>query len=329
MKFLCTYINTVEWSGCTFYSIEGDLTKPDELSILVHDMIPLDKGSAAFTEYNFDGRVMKYMNEMDYFDLKIGHLHSHHNMKTFFSGTDLDEVMENSEFIKPYLSIIINNAYDFSCKLAFRIKEKTPTTYEFQDIDYTAKQFSIPSESEYVANYDCTVVIPMQEFSISDSFKHQFNEIMKPKPVVKQLPKYPPVKLKNDSQGALGLFDDEFLEWKNNSPKSLVEPEPPLVEFEAFYCYLLRLGNAVENDTLEIACEDLQNSVLDFKFSLEEYARSLKTNFKKFFMDFWNVKKLVKNEAEQEWEEFTDELMFAADEFPVLDNLLELLHSYE
>jgi hypothetical protein len=73
MKFLCTYINTVEWSGCTFYSIEGDLTKPDELSILVHDMIPLDKGSAAFTEYNFDGRVMKYMNEMDYFDLKIGH----------------------------------------------------------------------------------------------------------------------------------------------------------------------------------------------------------------------------------------------------------------
>jgi hypothetical protein len=332
MQFLCNHISTVEWSGCIFYEIHGALDKPEELQIFVHDMIPLDKGTTGFTEYNFDGRVIAYMTEMEYFEYRIGHLHSHHSMKTFFSGTDLEEVNENSEHIKPYLSIIINNAYDFSCKLAFRLKVLNPTIYEYQEIDNVPKQLVIQQSDEYVANYDCLVITPKKEFSVNPSFLAQFNEIMKPKPS-----KFPthiantkPIGFKNDQLEF--VFDDFFnsLDSPTVNKKGIDEVSDSgitLVEFEKFYCYLLRLGLDVPGDTMEKVLEDLDESARAEDFNLEQFAYNLKKDFPKNFKKFWNVKILTKREEASEWEEFTDELMFASDEFPILDSLLELLMS--
>ena len=73
IKYLCRHINTVEWSGCIFYKFIFDkptLSEVTTLAIEVVDIIPLDKGTTGFTEYNFDSRVVSYMTEMDYFDLK-------------------------------------------------------------------------------------------------------------------------------------------------------------------------------------------------------------------------------------------------------------------
>lgn len=73
IRFLCDNINTVEWSGCMFYDIQGSINDPSNIKITVLDLIPLDRGTTGFTEYTFDHRVMEYMMEKDYFHLKIGH----------------------------------------------------------------------------------------------------------------------------------------------------------------------------------------------------------------------------------------------------------------
>ena len=321
IQYLCSYINEVEWSGCTFYSIEGDLTKPETVYIKVEDMIPLDKGSTGFTEYSFDSRVLSYMMEKDYFNLKIGHLHSHHNMKTFFSGTDTDEVVENSEHIKPYLSIIVNNRHEFSAKIAFRIKTVTPTTFEFQNIDNSITTLSSTEESEYVGNYNCKIVLPESTWNVDETFLNQFTAINKPKPV----PKIEFYKPKSNSKYTQTELFDEATWWQDTSSMpsegvSLFNASEPL------FCNFLRLGVYVPNDTLEQALEDLENSVTQSEdFNLYDYAASIKSNFKKWMGEYYGKPFILKSELDDTWEEFIEELIFSADEFVVLSELIELL----
>lgn len=326
IRYLCSHINEVEWSGCTFYSIEGDLTKPESVYIKVEDMIPLDKGSTGFTEYSFDQRVLSYMMEKDYFHLKIGHLHSHHNMKTFFSGTDTDEVVENSEHIKPYLSIIVNNRHEFSAKIAFRIKTVTPTTFQFQNIDNSITTLSSVEEDEYVGNYNCKIVLPEIIWNVDETFLNQFTAINKPKPAPKidfHKPKVGNVK-PNSKYTQTELFDEASWWQENNS----IQPE--IVTFwnasEPLFCKILRLGMDVPNDNLEQALEDLENSATQAKdFNLSNYAASIKSNFKKWVYEFYEKPFILKSELDDTWEDFIEELIYSADEFVVLSELIELL----
>ncbi len=336
IQYLCTYISKVEWSGCMFYAIDGDLSKPETIRIEVVDIIPLDKGTTGFTEYSFDSRVLSYLMEKDYFHLKIGHIHSHHSMKTFFSGTDTDEILENSEHIKPYLSVIVNNDYDFSAKLAFKIKTISPTIFEYQNIDNSITQLSFNEEDEYVANYNCKVISPMKVFQVDDTFKSQFAEINKPKPQ----PKVQFTKLGNGKQAPffrkdempsnqVNLFDETDW-WNSNSPLITTSAD----EYggmnwnnqELLFCKILRLGIEIPLDTLERALEDLENSIMqDETFNINQYVASIKSKFKVWVKEFKQQPVLLKSELDVVWEDFIDELMFSADEFVAVHELLELL----
>ena len=55
---------------------------------------------------------------------KMGHIHSHHNMSTFFSGTDTDELHENAVNYLYYLSLIVNFSGKYSAKIAVHTKEE-------------------------------------------------------------------------------------------------------------------------------------------------------------------------------------------------------------
>jgi hypothetical protein len=324
IQYLCSHINKVEWSGCTFYSIEGDLAKPETVYIKVEDMIPLDKGSTGFTEYSFDSRVLSYIMEKDYFHLKTGHLHSHHEMKTFFSGTDTDEVIENSEHIKPYLSIIVNNRHEFSAKIAFRIKTITPTTFQFQNIDNSISTISSLSEAEYVANYNCKIILPEHTWNVDETFLNQFTAINKPKPTPNIKFHKPKTELSNFKNTQTDLFNESSW-WQDNNaiPSEMVTTWDAS---ESLFCKILRLGVDVPNDTLEQALEDLENSITQSKdFNLHDYAASIKSKFKTWVTKFYQKPFILKSELDNIWEEFIDELVFSADEFVVLGELIELL----
>ena len=192
IRHLCRVIDKVEWSGAIFYEIIGTFHKPDEMSIIVHDLIPLDKGSTSFTSYEFDERIIEYGMEKGYLmnNYKIGHIHSHHSMKTFFSGTDNEEVNENSEFQNPYLSIIVNNKGNYSAKIAFRGTASTDTnSYEYLDTDGKKRRKKIVRDKEVVITYPCKCINPT---SGDDEFEKQIKEICKPKklPIVGYNPSY-------------------------------------------------------------------------------------------------------------------------------------------
>jgi proteasome lid subunit RPN8/RPN11 len=195
IKYLCKNIPDVEWSGILFYNIEGSIKEPSKMKITLEDILPMDMGSKAYTEYEIDNRYVDFLmeeNQEHRMEWHMGHIHSHNTMPVFFSGTDMDELNDNSESHNIYLSLIVNNFMDFSAKVAFRgraesITEKIP--YHAKDEEgneyiIDTANFNIKKEKMFV--YDCDIVSKAEHISVGTDFSNQVKEIMKPKKVVKK-----------------------------------------------------------------------------------------------------------------------------------------------
>ena len=123
--------NATEWSGILVYEVlAGDVDDPGNFELYAHELIPMDVGSSGYTEYEFDPsddysfeRIADYLEK----GYKIGHIHTHHNMGTFFSGTDMSELHDNAPNHNFYLSLIVDykNHGDWVAKVAIDGKEVT------------------------------------------------------------------------------------------------------------------------------------------------------------------------------------------------------------
>jgi hypothetical protein len=342
MQYLCTHIDKVEWSGCIFYDIKGSLFNPESIKINILDLIPLDKGSEAFTTYNFDERVLNYMVAMDYLEHKIGHCHSHHNMNTFFSGTDLSELYENSETIKPYLSIIINNRYDFSCKLAFRTTKLMKYKYQYQDIDYSKCELEDYKETEVIMIYDCDVIAPKKELIVDGLFLQQFKDINKPKKVISTTKSnLKPIGFKNQNQTyQTNLFDfgndyDIDMHYSINDIKSTKKQDDFILGLndfisvtDEFTCYVLNLGKKITSLDITKAINNFDNMYEHSKeFDLLLYADVIREEFEMHFKDYHNIKEISEDDLGIYYDRFLNNLydMAFETESIFLNSLLHIL----
>ena len=177
IKYLCANIPEVEWSGVLFYSIEGTIRKPEEMKCIIQDILPMDKGSKAYTEYNIDERFVEYLMENpEAMSWKVGHIHSHNTMDTFFSGTDWSELNDNTASHNFYLSLIVNNFMKTTAKVAFRGKAESRTkAIPYNALDESGEIYSIES-SEFIVDdeklyaYDCNIIAPENDIKVSTGF---------------------------------------------------------------------------------------------------------------------------------------------------------------
>lgn len=117
----CYTPKSTEWSGIIFYKINGSYSDLANMSIDVVDMLPMNIGSASYTEFDLDltkdavyaDKYTQYVLEAEE-PLEMGCIHTHHSMNTFFSGTDTDDLHENAEKMRAYLSLIVNYEMDYS-----------------------------------------------------------------------------------------------------------------------------------------------------------------------------------------------------------------------
>ena len=125
IDYLHKIYKSVEWSGFIYYRIVGDNhILSENLELEVVDFFPMSVDSSAYTE--FKAAQLEASNSVDFQNLEFsglrkGVIHTHHNMNTFFSGTDLDEIYDNTAFFSTvlgdesrpidfYLSMITNIA---------------------------------------------------------------------------------------------------------------------------------------------------------------------------------------------------------------------------
>lgn len=102
-------------------------------------------------------------------------------MAVFFSGTDIDELKDNSASHNFYLSLIVNNFMDFKAKVAFRGKSKMTHQIIYEDftaLDENGEEYSLiegssdnkTKEIEKMFVYDCDVLSSVEDIDVPENF---------------------------------------------------------------------------------------------------------------------------------------------------------------
>lgn len=180
-------VGKVEWSGVLVYrTIKGSIEDYKNFTVEALEIIPMDVGTSGYTEYEIeaaDDYVFKNLLERVMLDdeLKIGHIHTHHGMECFFSGTDMAELHENAPNHNYYLSLIVNfkDYTQWKAKIA-QIKTVKSTGYAVYSYkgtnDLVTEKVSLDGEKEILSmiNLDITTA---SENSISKEFKDRVKEL--------------------------------------------------------------------------------------------------------------------------------------------------------
>jgi hypothetical protein len=166
VNFLHKNISEKEWSGILFYKVEGSINNINNMVLKANHFMLKDIGTAASTGYSFDESIIDYY---DYYpeteDMKLGMAHTHHSMKNYFSGTDEDELRDNSEHHNYYLSVIFSYDCNYSAKLA--IYSKGSVTKAFIKDDNGEEKEITFTEDAVIYTCDCKIEIEIDEYELS------------------------------------------------------------------------------------------------------------------------------------------------------------------
>ena len=134
IRFLCARFPNNEYSGVLFYDYTGRF-EDNSLVLTAKDFCLMDYGSATYTEFNSNPEICNYMIEHDLLEYQQALLHSHNVMCTNPSGTDLNTLVEEGSFRNNFLSLIVNNAGNYTAMLTRKVKHIPHVTetleYEF------------------------------------------------------------------------------------------------------------------------------------------------------------------------------------------------------
>lgn len=149
IRYLCNQVSQVEWSGILFYTYSGSY-EDNNLEIKCVDILPMDIGSSGYTEFDMSPEAASYMAEhQELLDCQMGLIHSHNNMKTFFSGTDTETLRKEGIDRNHFVSLIVNNEGTYTAAITRKlsIKKIVRSTYTYRTFDDIEKQ-GIKSEEE-------------------------------------------------------------------------------------------------------------------------------------------------------------------------------------
>lgn len=158
IKFICSKINNIEWSGVLFYNYTGTF-EDKNLTIIAKDLIVLDIGDAVTTEFNCSNPdVCSYMVENNILDCDMALIHSHHNMATSFSGTDYNTLLHEGIDRNIFVSLIVNNAGNYTAYITRKISSKIQEEICYKT--FGDKKICKPIEShniEYVEYFNLNI----------------------------------------------------------------------------------------------------------------------------------------------------------------------------
>lgn len=184
IRYLCTKIPNVEWSGTLFYTYEGSMDD-GSLVITCKDIFVMDIGSAAYTEFDMSPDVISYMcDNPELLGVQMGLIHSHNNMSCFFSGTDTATLREEGRDRNHFVSLIVNNEGTYTAAITRKIKSiksihESYSYGSFEDTTITGTK-EYQEESEYIEYYGLDITKEGENFSFQE-LDNRITEIRKKK----------------------------------------------------------------------------------------------------------------------------------------------------
>lgn len=190
----------MEWSGILLYSVKGSIKEPEKMELHAEDIIPMDKGSAGATEYEynkknmfdtskFDDKHIDYIDAMcdehpEVLEWKVGHIHSHNNMGVFFSGVDIKELEDNAKSHNFYLSLVVNNKMETVAKVvsyaeAKHIFEGSFKAKDENGDDYEIEKGTFNFHKTLTKIFDCEIIKDEKVIRVDARFQTYVDEIIK------------------------------------------------------------------------------------------------------------------------------------------------------
>lgn len=168
-----TPLNT-EWSGVTVFTESQDKFDNGLPKVIyVEDIIPMNRGSSAYTDFSMGNSPVftEYIlrDESLGREFNTGLIHTHHSMKAYFSGTDMEELKDNSQHYPYYLSIIVNYKMDIIAKIGVATKDIV-TVSKLSYVknlkgDYIlfGNKPDTKTEKFSCVDFDCDIVLPKED----------------------------------------------------------------------------------------------------------------------------------------------------------------------
>lgn len=197
IRYLLRKFPSTEWSGVLFVTHEGTFENND-LVITCKDIYPMDLGNAVFTEFTMNEDVAAYMSEnIELFDCDLQLIHSHHQMSTQPSGTDLNTLKEEGNERNCFVSLIVNNAGKYYAAITRKIQTKSEvtvkklgTSYEFfgdgsKELEHKDKTATKVIEKVVIEYFDLEV----ERHEVPNTLEYldaRFDEITKKKAIEKK-----------------------------------------------------------------------------------------------------------------------------------------------
>lgn len=184
IRLLCREIHNIEWSGVLFYDVEGNF-EDGSLVVKCLDIYQMDIGNGAYTEYTMNPSVATYMLDHDLMTAYQGHIHSHHSMAAFFSGTDTNELRDGGKDTNHFVSLIVNNAGKYVAGITRKIESTSivTETCKYNTFGDEVKEFTreYTEESKYLEWYKLQVEVQGQTIPFETEMLARIKEIKEEK----------------------------------------------------------------------------------------------------------------------------------------------------
>lgn len=214
---LCNLVNETEWSALLFFKAEGHPIQPETLECTLVDLFLQDIGTPGYTAFKNDPNTMMdlFESKPELMDCRMGIIHSHHNMSTFYSGTDMDELFDNSNGIDFYLSVVVNNRAEWVARVIYQLEEIQSKISWRQDGE--KKEITSSGNSKTMFKfYDLNVLIGFPDNALAERVKHFRNlnqQAYAKKAVVNENPRYLPQRT-DENVRISHPKEEEFESWK-------------------------------------------------------------------------------------------------------------------
>jgi len=290
----------LEWSGHLFWSYYGDINKPDAFEIDALKLYPGDYGDIASTEFEtadiIDEMLKYYPDVMEYDNMLYGLIHSHHNMKSYFSTVDEAELKNNVHNYNMFLSLVVSVDGIYTARICFLGKETTTSTI----IDpITSIENITTQDKEIVYYHECEVISYIPNIEVDSIFKDKCDELKAKKKTV-----YPTnfgynnyyTPTSNITPHAQSYLNFYSMNISNkyrltNFYFELFDIESESYQMLSKYILLNELYSDIEASALKFA--NYKNEVLDSKIDsiiTKSLIKVFTTNFKNIYCKYFKIK---------------------------------------
>lgn len=279
-----------EWSGLLFFKVvKGDLDNIAEMEFQTVDFVLQDIGTKAHTQFdNEDDLVDLFIENEDLARSRMGLMHSHNTMATFFSGEDMDEIEDNSVGCDFYLSLIVNNKFEPKCKIAFRGRYKSESWIQRSMKTIAGTEVMVPrqnnQEGEALYTADVDVFVPDLETLDRDLSRfHARKEAEKQARIssYQSVGKYDSKPRKEESEGGYNRPPYFVSPRQQRIDFDSKESDVSQVEFESFLSKLISLDLLFEGSVTE-ACKKVAEKVSE-PGDIEMYVAYVMDNIESYY----------------------------------------------